>query len=119
MVPKGMKRIFTTNIDVTGMWLDEGEPALDKNGEPLHPFPRGGNREQQKAIDRRYSLMPYVDAPLFSSQKMRFRKEVVSVVKTLLKKKELEGSAWPVAPSEVGSDVSSLFSRPSKGSVCL
>jgi hypothetical protein len=84
VIPKGMRRIFTTNIDPLGMWLDEEEQQLDKNGDPVHPFPRGRNKQHQKAIARRYNMMPYIDEPLFDPKKARFRKAVVSVVKTVM-----------------------------------
>ena len=108
VIPKGMRRIFTTNIDPTGMWLDEDEMQLDKNGDPIHPFPRGRNQQHQKAIARRYNLMPYIDAPLYDRKKQRFRKAVVSVVSAIMKKKEDEGSAW--APSSAASSLVSFMS---------
>ena len=52
VIPKGMPRIFTTNIDPTGMWLDEDEQELDKNGDPIHPFPRGHNKSSTRRQSR-------------------------------------------------------------------
>lgn len=98
IIPKGMRRIFTTNIDPSGMWLDGDEQEMDKNGDPIHLFPRGRNKQHQKAIARRYNLMPYVDEPLWDPKKSRFRKAVVSIVKTLVKKKleEINDAAVPM-----------------------
>jgi hypothetical protein len=50
--------------------------------------------------------MPYVGEPLYDSKKKRFRKAVVSVVSTILKKKMEEGSVWPQSESAASSLVS-------------
>ena len=62
--------------------------VLDVKGNPLHIFPSGANKEQQNGIDRRYKLEPFVEEPLFNKEKVRFRKTIVSIVNTLMKKME-------------------------------
>ena len=70
-LPAGMKRVFSTNIDLEGMWIDETEQQTDINGNILHIFPKGANFEQTKAIRRRYKLENYVEQPLFNIKKIR------------------------------------------------
>ena len=93
-IPAGLKRVFSTNIDIEGMYFDQDEQVVDVNGWPMHIFPRGANREQTEGISRRYRLETYVENPLYDRKKMRCRKRIVSLVNMLLEKKAAEGSAW-------------------------
>ena len=87
----GLKRAFSTNVDLDGMFFDIDEQVLDVKGNPLHIFPRGANAEQQRGIDRRYKVEKFVEEPLFNKEKVRFRKAIVYIVNTLVSKtKEIE-----------------------------
>ena len=84
-IPAGMPRIFTTNIDVDGQWMDEDTQELDANGDTLHPFPRGANPEQQEAIDRRHHLENYVEAPLYDKRKALLKRFVAGIMANVVK----------------------------------
>jgi hypothetical protein len=50
---------------------------------PLHPFPYGANREQQKAIARRYTAVPYIEHPLYSKRKALIKRMVQNVLQNV------------------------------------